>query len=188
MGMATRPARWNLAEINKLPEDGNRYELVRGELLVTPPPPPAHESLADVLAERLHPYVRIQGLGRISRPRSVVQMRGSQVEPDLSVRPIPERVPAEWRAAPRPILVVEVLSDATRRHDLVQKRTFYVEEGIPDYWMVDGDQRVIRVAGASREDACVSDLLVWHPAGAAEPLIFDVQKYFREALGERLGG
>ena len=58
MHMATATKRWTLEELHSLPDDGNKYELVRGELFVTPPPTDGHETIAARLTEILAPYVR----------------------------------------------------------------------------------------------------------------------------------
>ena len=185
MAMPIRIARpWTLAELHRLPDDGNRYELVHGDLFVTPAPSFDHQELVDVLAELLQPYVASQQLGRLSFPRSIVRFgRHSEVEPDLMVRPTAVRRPSSWATAPRPILVVEILSDTTRRRDRVEKRTLYVEQGIPDYWIVDGEERCIQVVRPGEEEIEAATRLVWHPAGASEALTLDVAEYFRVALG-----
>lgn len=71
---------------------------------------------------------------------------------------------------PLPLLVVEVLSGITRRRDLGSKRSFYIDLGIPDYWVVDGTARTIRSIRPGADDIVVSDVLSWHPAKAAERL------------------
>ena len=91
MALATRA--WTLAELDRLPDDGNKYELVEGELFVTPAPSPAHERLSSVLYSILLPYVRKERLGDIYTPRAVVRTNGSEVEPDLTVRPYVSTVP-----------------------------------------------------------------------------------------------
>jgi len=182
MPMAQKTRKWTLAELHRLPDDGNRYELVRGELFVTPPPSPDHEELATVLHEILAPFVRTHRLGRIYRPRAVIQAGGSQAEPDLMVR-VPKRVPPAWNKAAVPILVVEVLSDSTRRRDQVQKRKHYEEIGIPEYWIVDGEERTIRIVRTGEADIVTAERLDWRPAGAPESLVIDVRSLFREALG-----
>ena len=139
MAFETRP--WTQADLDRLPDDGNRYELLGGELLVTPPPSEEHQAIVDWLAEKLFPFVGEHGLGRLSFPRSVVVFGGSQVEPDLMVRP---RSPLRgWDNAPLPLLVVEVLSKSTRRRDLHQKRDFYVDMGVPEYWAIDPEARAV---------------------------------------------
>jgi Uma2 family endonuclease len=183
MHMSHETLPWTLAELHRLPDDGNKYELVRGELFVTPPPTPAHEAMGDVLARLLQPYVEAQRLGRISRPRSVVRIEGSEVEPDLTVRAVPHALPTSWAEMPLPHLVVEIMSPTSRRRDLVAKRSFYSACGVPCYWIVDGEERTIRVVRPGQKDVVADASLLWHPAGASDPLVLDVGAYFREALG-----
>lgn len=182
MHMATKLKRWTLEELHRLPDDGNKYELVRGELFVTPAPSPAHERLAVVVSDMLGDYARTQRIGRAFRPRAVVRFQGSEVEPDIMVRAWTER-PTDWNEAPVPLLVVEILSDVTRRRDPGPKREFYRDAGVPCYWIVDGDSRSIRAIRFGAEDSVATHVLTWHPPGAAEPLVVDVPALFREALG-----
>ena len=103
---ATRP--WTLKELHRLPDDGNKYELVRGELFVTPPPSTGHEDVLARLSRILDPYVAEQGLGYAYHPRSVMQFEGSEVEPDLMVRAphreaVHRRLAAEWPDLLRPL-------------------------------------------------------------------------------------
>jgi len=183
MQMAQTTGGWTLEELHRLPDDGNKYELVRGELFVTPPPSFRHETLASVLESILVPYVKSWGLGRIYRPRSVVRLGGSEVEPDLVVRPPTPTLPEKWEDAALPILVVEILSDSTRRRDHGPKREWYLDIGIPDYWIVDGEKRTIRRVRPGMGDVVTGDVLVWHPPGAGEPLVVDIPAFFQEALG-----
>ena len=183
MARQVQPLGWTLEELDRLPDDGNKYELVRGELFVTPAPSPRHEHIVVVLADILGDYARARGVGRVFRARSVVRARGSEVEPDIMVRLWPGHVPEKWDLAPLPLLVVEVLSGITRRRDLGSKRSFYLDLGIPDYWIVDGTARTVRSIRPGTEDV-VSDVLSWHPAKAAEPLTVDLPAMFKEALGD----
>jgi len=183
MHMAQTTGGWTLPELHRLPDDGNKYELVRGELFVTPPPSVAHEELAYVLGRILDRYVDAWGLGRVYRPRAVIQVLESQVEPDLMVRPIAKTVSQSWAHAPLPILVVEILSDSTRRRDQLQKLGLYLDAGIPEYWIVDGDERTIRVVRPECGDLLTRDALAWHPVDAADPLVIDLPTVFRDSLG-----
>lgn len=183
MPMSHRIAKWTLAELHRLPDDGHKYELVHGELFVTPAPTVRHEALANGLARLLDRYVEAQHLGFVWRSRSVVRIGRSEVEPDLWVAPGPTRLQKSWAKLPRPILVVEILSDSTRRRDHVQKRTFYLDQGVPAYWIVDGEDRTICSARRGEDDVVTNERLVWEPAGASEPLVIDVRAFFRGALG-----
>ena len=183
MLMALATSSWTLAEFDRLPDDGNKYELVDGELFVTPAPSPAHEELASVLHSILAPYVYAQRLGRVYTPRAVVRTDGSEVEPDLMVRPATPRLPEKWAQMPTPSLVVEILSRTTRRRDHEQKRGFYLRLGIAEYWMVDRWSRSIRVVRRDAADVVAESVLEWRPDGARETLLIDVATYFAEALG-----
>src|SRR6185436_10080738 len=163
----TRP--WTLAELHRLPDDGNRYELVRGELFATPAPRPTHEVLAELLSETLTQYVAAHGLGRVCHPRAIVRIKGSEVEPDLYVRSPTAKRLTSWNRMPRPILVVEIVSDSTRRRDYSGKRSLYRDAGIPEYWIVDGEDRTITVVRPSVDDVAVAGKLRWQPAGASKP-------------------
>ena len=182
MHMAHATKAWTLDQMHRLPDDGNKYELIDGELFVTPAPSPAHEMLAVRLREILEQYVRMHKLGVLWTPRAVVQKRGSEVEPDLMLRPFVTPLPAKWNAMPVPLLVVEVLSPTTARRDRNQKLGFYRRIGVREYWMVDRDSRTIRVVTA-QDDLITGTELVWHPEGASEPLVIDVESYFSSVLG-----
>jgi len=183
MALSTRP--WTLAELDRLPDDGNKYELVDGELFVTPAPSPAHEQLVAVLLGLLVPYVQAEQLGRVYTPRAVVRTDDSEVEPDLMVRPATPTLPTKWDEMPTPLLVVEIFSRTTRRRDEHQKRRFYQRIGVGEYWMVDRWSRTIRVVRGDVIDQTAQSVLEWHPIGAREPLRIDVAAYFDEALGPR---
>ena len=175
MHMALQSRGWTLAELHRLPDDGNKYELVRGELFVTPPPTPDHETVLSRLTRILDPYAAANGLGMVYHPRSVVRFEGSEVEPDLMVRQPHSGGGANWDDWPLPTLVVEVLSDSTRRRDLGAKRTLYIDAGIPEYWIVDAAARNIRVVRAPDGDEVVTDNLTWMPTGANDALVVQVK-------------
>lgn len=166
---------WTIEQLDRLPEDENRYELIGGELLVTPPPSPGHETIVGWLTAVLVPFVTSNNLGFVHHPRSVVQVGEERAEPDLMVRmPLSNR---GWAEAPVPILVVEVLSASTRRRDLGPKRDFYMRAGVAEYWAVDREERlVIQVRGGSERR--VSDSLRWSPPGTTASLEIDVVKMF----------
>jgi Uma2 family endonuclease len=171
MHMATKIKRWTLEELHSLPDDGNKYELVRGQLFVTPPPNVEHETVLARLSRLLEPFVAAHGLGFVYHPRSVLRVGGSEVEPDLMVRQRPRDLHVDWDQAPVPILVVEVSSDSTRRRDHRDKRELYAEAGVDDYWIVDPQRRVITVAHPDGREETSSDTLAWAPRGAAEALV-----------------
>jgi len=182
VAMAETVPRWTLSDLDRLPDDGNTYEVIRGALFVTPAPSYAHESIAAALRSRIEPYVLRHRIGRVFVPRAVVQVAGSQAEPDLMVRPPTAARPKDWAAAPTPLLVVEILSATTRGRDEKDKREFYADAGIPEYWIADGDARAVTIIRPDTADAQVQDTLAWHPNALVPPLLIDLPELFREAL------
>jgi Uma2 family endonuclease len=175
MALETRP--WTRADLDRLPDDGNRYEVLNGELLVTPPPSEGHQEIVHWLNAQLTPFLVTYRLGRVQFPRSVVIIDEEQVEPDMMVRPFaPLR---GWANAPTPLLVVEVLSKSTRRRDLKTKRDFYLRSGVGEYWVVDRAARtLIRITPTGSET--VTETLTWAPRGTPATLEIDVAAMFRE--------
>lgn len=181
MAMPATTRRWTLEEMHRLPDDGNKYELIHGELYVTPPPFPEHDTVIARLNALLIPYVLRHGLGLVYHPRSVIRWRGSEVEPDLMVRAAPTEVydkDEDWERMPIPRLVVEVSSRSTRRRDVGSKRDFYLEVGVPEYWFVDRQSRSMRVVRPGAEDLLIGDQYRWQPA--PEPLIVEIEPLFGE--------
>jgi Uma2 family endonuclease len=173
---------WTRADLERLPDDGQKYEVIHGELLVSPVPRPAHEELVVALGQRLAAYCDREHLGRVYWGNPAFVTADSEVIPDIVVRRSLVPPPERWDDAPMPLLVVEVLSESTRRADLVRKRAFYVESGVPEYWIVDGDARVVRVVTSAGEHV-ETGRLTWEPGGAASALVIDVAALFGEVLG-----
>jgi Uma2 family endonuclease len=178
MAMSHAAREWTLEELHRLPEDGNRYELVFGELFVTPAPNEAHETVAARLTRILDPFVAEHRLGAVYHPRAVIQHAGSEVEPDLMVRAERMLRKGSWVGAPIPVLVVEIQSDVTRRRDHVQKRRFYLEAGVAEYWIVDTEAEQVRVIGLDGRDDVRRGELTWSPAAAAVTLTIDLEALF----------
>jgi Uma2 family endonuclease len=173
---------WTLDELHSLPDDGNKYELIHGELFVTPAPTDAHETIAARLTRILDPYVEANGLGFVYRPRAVLRVQGSEVEPDLMVRQ-PNGTPgAKWEDAPRPSLIVEILSPTTRRRDRTFKKDFYLESGVPEYWIVDDESRTVTCFKPGVPTIVAADTLSWHPAGATGPLLIVIKALFTDPI------
>lgn len=178
MAVAISIRQWTLEDLERLPEDGNTYELVHGELFVTPPPATGHEDVIARLNALLVPYVERERLGHVYFPRGVVRYQGSQVEPDLTVRAELGRGTGrttDWNHAPTPLLVVEVPSPYTRSRDFQQKKALYLEAGIAEYWIVDAEEREFIVVRPGQADTIARDTFSWQPPGATLPLVVDVR-------------
>ena len=167
MAMSTARKIWTLDELHSLPDDGNKYELIRGELFVTPPPSDDHATIIARLTRILEPFVAAHGLGLIYHARAVIRFEGSEVEPDLFVRQPRRGIGNAWETAPKAILVVEVSSPSTRRREREQKREFYGDAGIEEYWIIDPERRVVTVISAGGLMREGSEAVVWRPRAAA---------------------
>lgn len=178
MPMAITIKRWTLDELHALPDDGNKYEVVRGELFVTPAPTPTHETVGVRLRRILDRYVESENLGMVYTPRAVLQFEDSEVEPDLMVRREHTGDSSTWSSAPLPSLIVEVFSPTTKRRDRNQKRDLYMDAGVAEYWMVDPERREFVIIGRAPDNIVVTDEMSWHPAGASVPLTFAVARVF----------
>lgn len=170
MHVAIDTKRWTLEELHSLPDDGNKYEVVRGDLFVTPAPTGQHESILAALSALLTPYVVANKLGLVYRPHAVLRFEDSEVEPDLMVRHPWGSANTDWVTAPLPSLIVEVLSPSTRKRDRKEKRTLYGDARIPEYWIIDPEAKAVTVTARNDLDRTVRDTLVWYPSGAEEPL------------------
>ena len=116
-----------------MPDDGHRYELIDGVLLVSPSPNLAHQQCVVSMLVLLH-EARHPGLQVIVAPFDVRLARTTVVIPDLLVTRDIDLTPARLEVAP--LLAVEVLSPSTRRIDLGTKRLVYEAAGVAVYWLV----------------------------------------------------
>ncbi len=187
MGMPQAATPWTAAMVRELPDDGNRYEVVDGELLVTPSPVKLHQRAVGRLLALLIPYVDAQQTGEaLDSPADIELDPESLVQPDVFVQGRVEgRLTNTWNAGAPLLLAIEVLSPSTARADRTTKRRRYQRAGVPEYWIVDLDARTIeRWRPAEERPEVLSDTMTWHPAGAAEPLTLDLPLFFARVHGE----
>ena len=124
------------ADLDALPDDGLRHELIDGQFIMTPAPGTDHQVIADSFVELLRPIVRGTDLRVLSSPYDVV-LGPHVVEPDVVLAP---RVDFTSKDLPvPPLLAIEILSPSTRHLDLGRKREVYAEAGVAYYWIVDPD-------------------------------------------------
>ncbi|MFN0178876.1 MAG: Uma2 family endonuclease [Gemmatimonadales bacterium] len=177
--------RWTREEVLALPDDGKRYELVAGELLVSPSPRRVHQDAVRDLFRLVDSYVRANGIGEVSFSPADLEIRtGEMYQPDLFVVPLVAGCrPREWSDTPTPFLVVEVSSPSTARYDRVVKRPAFQDAGIAEFWIVDLDARLVeRWRPADSRPEIVIDRLRWKAAGADTPLEIDLVAFFAELL------
>lgn len=180
MGMAA-PIYYTAEDVRALPDDGNRYETVHGELLVTPAPRAWHQELCGRLYVALRTYLESNPIGlALASPADISWGPDILVQPDLFVVAMDEGRTLDWARMRTLLLAVEVLSPSTARYDRFTKRRLYQEVGVTTYWVVDPDEQTIEVwAPAAAFPLIVRDSLTWAPAGAAEPFGLLLRELFK---------
>ena len=186
MAMPAEPARhWTAREVRELiaasPLATPRYELVEGELLVTPGPGVFHQRAVVELVVALAAYLRVERVGHVITSPSDVELEPEFLtQPDIFVVPMDEwrRVTREGLPIRELLLAVEILSPSSGRHDRVRKRPLY-QRHVPDYWIVDLDARLFeRWAPSDTRPELFTETLVWPPSGATTPFALDVPACF----------
>lgn len=134
-------------DLANTPDDGRRYEIISGELIVSPAPRLDHQDVVGLLFMLLRLYVSADRLGKVyTAPTDVRLSPHNTVQPDiLFVSRERLHICRPNYVDGAPDLIVEVLSDRTRGIDLVQKRALYAMAGVPEYWLVDLSDQTITV-------------------------------------------
>jgi Uma2 family endonuclease len=175
---------YTVDDVRALPDDGNRYETIAGELFVTPAPTLRHQRVLARLHLLLGAYVERHGLGEVFfAPLDVVLGPMTLVEPDLLfVARDRSHVLTEREVAGAPDLAVEVVSPSTARTDRGRKRALYQDTHVREYWVVDVDLRQVEVwrAGATAAEVQRA-LLVWQPQLGVAALEIEPETLFKES-------
>ena len=174
---------WTYSDYARLPDDGNHYEVLDGELLVTPSPSPHHQRVSARLLMVIDPYVERHGIGVVIQDVDLLFRTGQFLRPDLLVVPESSRAGITNRGIEmEPSLVVEILSPTSSAIDRVKKPARYGDFGIPEYWVLDPEERcawVWRFAEGASAPKQVTGRLEWHPRGASVPLVIDIEGLLR---------
>ena len=128
-----------------LPNDGKRYEILEGELTVTPAPGTKHQTASGNLFVLLAHYIKERDLGKLFHaPIDLILESTSVLQPDLLfVSKVRQQIITERAVEGVPDLVIEILSPGTSRTDRVTKAQIYARYGVPHYWIVDPEQEII---------------------------------------------
>jgi len=167
MGMVA-PTYHTADMVRAFPSDGNRYEVVHGELLVTPSPRPLHQVVLQRLQLALGTYLEREPVGQLlTSPADISWGPDILVQPDLFVVDLAEARTLDWGRMRTLRLAVEILSPSSARADRFTKRRLYQEQGVPAYWVVDADAEVIEVwTPGVAFPAAERETVRWQPAGA----------------------
>ena len=163
-----------------LPDDGKRYEVVYGELLVTPSPVMIHQLIVGRLLVHLAEYCARRGVGQpFTSPADISWGDDTLVQPDVFVVPRGEARTNAWAAVHTLLVAVEVLSPSTARHDRFQKRKLYQAQNVGVLWLVEPERKVVEVWTPEATFPTIeAERVTWHPAGTPEPLVVNLKELF----------
>jgi Uma2 family endonuclease len=171
------------ADVRALPDDGNRYETVHGELLVTPAPGGFHQLTLMRLIEVLAPYLRASGLEQLlASPADISWSDDTLVQPDLFVADLAVfKRSGRWVDVRTLYLAIEIVSPTSARSDRFTKRRLYQEQRIPEYWVVDIDQRHVEVWTPDALFPVIErERLVWRHSSLTADCVVDLITLFRQ--------
>ncbi|GAB5520302.1 MAG: Uma2 family endonuclease [Rhodothermales bacterium] len=141
------PVRLNYEDYCALPEDGKRYEIIDGDLFMSPAPSFWHQRYLVRMLTSIGKYLELHPVGEVVvAPLDVILDEENIVQPDLIfISTAKSHLIVKRGLEGAPDLVVEVLSPSNRRRDEVAKRTLYERFGVEEYWMVDPEADTVRV-------------------------------------------
>jgi Uma2 family endonuclease len=179
MAMPLAVPRYTIADLDRFPDDGNRYELLAGALLVTPGPGPSHQLVLGRLTGILWEYLTTTGPAVPVTPGVIQAGDDTQLEPDLLVVPSRPTDPGSWREIEGWWLAVEVSGRDSRVYDRDFKVPAYLRLGVREVWRVDLRDRAVYVSrpGAPLE-VPHTHRLTWHPHEMPEPLVVELARVF----------
>ena len=139
--------RYDYDDYVRLPDDGRRYEIIDGELFMSPSPSFFHQRLSAELFAALFNFIKEKNLGVVvSAPIDVIFEHWNVVVPDIAFVSDARADIIEKRGlVGAPDLLVEILSPSTRERDLSEKRDLYERYGVHAYWVVDPDAEQVLV-------------------------------------------
>ena len=135
------------ADLERMPDDGRRYEIHGGELVVVPSPLPRHQLAALAIVRILDDYIARRGGLVLTAPLDIVLDEFDVVQPDVLFFRAERRhlVQPDTVTRHAPDIVVEVLSPSTTATDRGRKRWLFARYGVPEYWIVDPVARQVEV-------------------------------------------
>jgi Uma2 family endonuclease len=180
-----RPAaNWTVKMLDAIPEDGNRYELIDGELLVNGGPGTLHRSAFLKLLLILDAYARRHALATASISLLSLDLSGPRIErPDAIVsRPVEGQSPDDWSEVDL-LLALDSLDPRYGHSDDDLCGRYAPLVRVPEYWVLDVDRGAVWVSkpGDKGWPKEIDGRLEWQPDPAIPPLIIDLPEFFEGA-------
>ena len=160
MGMVITAPRFTVDDIDALPSDGNRYELLDGQLLVTPSPNNGHQLVANRLQFALTFAVGRTGEAHVVGPGVLRVPPGIHLEPDVLVYSARFKPGSDWVDINAHWLAIEILSRSSRMYDREFKRDAYLALGVSEVWLVDTQAKSVEIFRNGFAET-VHDIIRW---------------------------
>ena len=176
MAMAISVPLYTVDDLEHFPDDGNRYELLDGVLLVTPQAAAVHQIVASRVQTELAAALQKPGLAHVVGPGAVVRRPRTQLQPDILVYPARFSPITDWRKITEHWLAVEVLSRSSRVYDREFKRDAYFALGLERVWLVDWRDRSVEVCTGRGRSRVVRDRIRWRVAQTE--VVIDLHEVF----------
>jgi Uma2 family endonuclease len=152
LALTKQAGTWTYEDLVAMPDDGRRYEIIEGELFEMPAPILDHARVIANLIAMLIPLVSKLSGQWFTAPVDVFFPGADPVQPDILVLlPGWQGTLARRGVEGAPDLLIEVVSPASRQHDLLTKRALYGLAGVREYWLVDPEARTVDVLTLDRD-------------------------------------
>ena len=166
MGMALSIPHYTVEDLEQFPDDGTRYELLDGVLLVTPAPRAVHQVVVNRIQARLTNAVGTPGHAHVVGPGAISVPPRTQLQPDILVYPARFSPMTDWAKVSEHWLAVEVLSRSSRMYDREFKRDAYFSLGVREVWLVSIDNLSVEVCRGRGAGEVVRDVIEWRVEAA----------------------
>ena len=184
--------RWTTADVRALQREQRawpRYELIGGDLLVTPAPGWAHQIAVTEIWSLINAHLQHVPVGIAVTSPADLELRPETVtQPDVFVVPADIRASGgelQWSDVTALLLAVEVLSPGSAHTDRVEKRTLYLESNVAEYWIVDLEARVVeRWTAACDKPEILGQQLAWQSGAGEEPLVIGLPALFERVASK----
>lgn len=165
MAMALKLPQYTIHDLDRFPDDGNRYEVLDGTLLVTPAPNFGHQLVASRIQGTLIAALQVPGHAHVVGPGAIAVPPRTQLQPDILVFPARFGPRVDWAKVTEHWLAVEVLSRFSRIYDREVKRGAYFALGVRQLWLVDARDRSIDVWRSPRLHRVEREIVRWRAPG-----------------------
>ena len=186
MAMPSLLPSYTIDDLERFPDDGNRYELVEGFLLVTPAPESPHQVVQSRLMQQLVRYFLPHISVHVLTPGAVQVAPATHMEPDILVVPDDGTVPRKWLQMRDLWLAIEISGRGSRVYDRDFKGPAYMRAGVKTYWRIDLRDRCLYVSVPGQPaEVRYSDQVRWQaPVGPDAPMVVDVRELLRGVTGD----